>query len=57
MKKINYHIVTLTVIVIACLFLNVSHAQMRDFIGSNGKVIEAEFLGFDRCRRHRFYIY
>jgi hypothetical protein len=47
MKKINYRIVALTVIVIACLFHAVSYAQMRDFIGSNGKVIEAEFLGFD----------
>jgi len=35
--------------VIACLFHAVSHAQMRDFVGSNGRVIEAAFLGFDEA--------
>ena len=46
MRKISC---LLTVIVIACLFHAVSHAQMRDFTGSNGKIIEAEFLGFDKA--------
>jgi len=47
MKKICYRIVAL--IAIACLFHAVSYAQMRNFIGSNGRVIEAEFLGFDEA--------
>ena len=46
MKKFNY-IIALTVI--TCLFHVVSHAQMRDFVGSNGRVIEAAFLGFDEA--------
>jgi len=40
-------IVVLTVI--ACLCFNVSYAQMRDFVGSNGRIIEATFLGFDEA--------
>jgi len=44
MRKISY-LIALTVI--ACLCHAVSYAQMRDFTGSNGRIIEAEFLGFD----------
>jgi|GEM_PF-1619449 len=46
MKKLNC-LIALTVI--ACLFHAVSYAQMRDFVGSNGRIIEAAFLGFDEA--------
>ena len=48
MKKLNC-LIALTVFVIVCLFHAVSHAQMRDFVGSNGRIIEAAFLGFDEA--------
>ena len=55
MKKFSYpavcvmhRIITLTVIVIA-FSLSSALGQMRNFTGSNGKIIEAEFLGFDKA--------
>ena len=48
MKKLNC-LIALTVFVIVCLFHAVSYAQMRDFVGSNGRIIEAAFLGFDEA--------
>jgi hypothetical protein len=48
MKKFNY-LAAYALTVIVCLFHAVSYAQMRDFVGSNGKIIEAEFLGFDKA--------
>ena len=44
MRKISYLV---ALIVIACLFHNVSQAQMRNFTESNGRIIEAELLGFN----------
>ena len=46
MRKISYLV---ALIVIACLLSNVSQAQMRNFTGSNGRIIEAEFLGFNEA--------
>jgi len=46
MRKINYFI---ALTVIACLLCNVSQAQMRNFTGSNGRIIEAELLGFNEA--------
>jgi len=46
MRKISYLV---ALIVIACLLCNVSKAQMRNFTGSNGRIIEAELLGFNEA--------
>ena len=49
MKKTDYRIIALTLFVIAFSISSAFAQEYRNFTGSNGRIIEAAFLGFDEA--------